>query len=65
MSRLYDLKADLQWPPEVEDNWRDLPDPEGDEYDDDEDRPAPQYVIDVLGVDPDELFPKAGSKEVG
>lgn len=57
MPQAYDLPVDVEWPSEVDKDWRDLPEPEGEEYDDDEEHPAPQYVIDVLGVDPDDLFP--------
>lgn len=35
-------------------DWRNLPDPEGDN-ENDEDLPCPQFVIDTLGFDPDEL----------
>ncbi len=39
-------------------NWRNLPDPEEENEEDienDVDVPTPQYVIDMLGFDPDEL----------
>ena len=53
---IYDLPAEASWEGGIDPrDWRNLPEPEGDEYDDDEDMPAPQWLIDVLGFDPDEL----------
>jgi hypothetical protein len=50
---VYDTRADVEWDGVDPADWRDLPD-DGDE-DDDEDLPAEQWLIDVLGFDPDEI----------
>jgi len=55
IEQIYDLKADAEWPGVNSGEWRELPEPDS-ELDNDEDEKASQYVIDVLGVDPDELF---------
>ena len=36
-------------------NWRNLPDPDEGDDGNDEDLPTQQYVIDMLGFDPDDL----------
>ncbi len=51
MTPLYDTNADAEWGSDPN-NWRDLPD--SDTTDDDQDVPTPQHVKDVLGFDPDE-----------
>lgn len=56
MQPAYDLPIDVGWPEELESkDWRELPDLDDDEYENDEDSPTPQHVIDILGFDPDEL----------
>ena len=51
MTPIYDTQADAEWGVDPVD-WRKLP--PGEPTDDDEDVPASQALIDVLGFDPDE-----------
>jgi hypothetical protein len=37
-------------------NWRNLPDPDPELDEDPDDIPSPDYVVDTLGFDPDELW---------
>lgn len=55
MKPVYDIEADVGWPEAIEDaDWRDLPDLDDDDLENDEDEPASEHVIDLLGFDPDE-----------
>ena len=59
MSQSYELEtdSDISWPEGVDpENWRNLPDVDGDDesLDNDEPLPCPQYVKDILGFDPDD-----------
>lgn len=64
---VYNVEADVEWPSvNNPSDWRDFPDEDDeDETEDDEDVPADEYIKDVLGVDPDELFAEEsdGSEE--
>lgn len=54
---VYDLSVDVEWNGINPNDWRSLPEPDGDQYEDDEDDlPTPKYVVSILGIDPDELF---------
>ena len=55
MIPVYDLDSDVEWDGVDPADWRNLPDEDGDE-DDDVEEPTPEYVEEVLGFDPDELF---------
>lgn len=59
--KIYDtgIEADI---PEGFPDWRDVPDPSGEE-DDDVDRPAPEYVKSLLGFDPDDLWKKGKKRK--
>lgn len=48
------LDLDVEFVGDVD--WRSRPDPDGDLPDDDENRPAQDWLVDVLGFDPDSLF---------
>ena len=48
------LPIDLHWDDATSLDWRNLPDPDGEE-ENDEDVPTPEYVKMVLGLDPDEF----------
>ena len=59
MSKTYSLEtdADISWVDGVDpEDWRNLPDIDGDDesLDNDESLPCPQYVEDILGFDPDD-----------
>lgn len=59
MSQSYELEtdADISWPEGVNpEDWRNLPDVDGDDesLDNDESLPCPQYVEDILGFNPDD-----------
>jgi len=47
-------EAIIDWGGSDPTNWRNMPDPEEDN-ENDEDVPCPKFVKDVLGFDPDEL----------
>lgn len=48
------LPIDAWWPKGVDPaSWRDAPDPDGDEFDDNGEGPTPGYVTSLLGFDPD------------
>ena len=53
VTKIYDtgMESDLPFNPA---DWRNHPDPDGDEDFEDEERPTPQYVIDLLGFVPGE-----------
>lgn len=52
MTPVYDLDADIDFEDSDPSKWRDLPD--SDRTEDDEDIPTPRHVKVVLGFDPDE-----------
>lgn len=56
MPEIEGLNSVVSWPDHVPvTDWRKQPDPDPDDEGNDEDIPTPQYVIDILGFDPDEL----------
>lgn len=68
MSQSYELEtdADISWPEGVNpEDWRNLPDVDGDDesLDNDESLPCPQYVEDILGFDPDDEDWEDGTTE--
>lgn len=53
MKPVHGLPVDAEWDGVDSKDWRDLPDADG-ELENDEDAPAPEYVVEVLGFDPDD-----------